>query len=690
MIHRGIKFAYVLIISVAAAMAFIVVRNFDEVAVSGPSYVVLISRSDAAANADRIDGVVAEFAERRSVNIGRLVPDAREPETHRHVYLAVGDPSDDSTRWLEVGYPDFSRNVRTEMHPYREMVDVGPIGYYFVYGPEGIARDFLREFEALGFAGRIDPLFSISHALGYFGQGALLWCFLVIALVVVVTVGSSVVLGAKSYGVQRLQGSGWLRIFGRDVAQIAKLFLVALVLISTATLVSLYLYNGLNQLGTYLLVAGAFLTVFLLFAVVAHLLALLLLYRTGILGAIKGEVSASWAIGFAYCIRLAAVFLALFVGTSLIGNLVALRDSRSRVELWAGVEDAYTMRIGGYGTGQARDINVAIGRWIRAADERHEVILSRLETLLGDPRSRPRPEALDVLVVNERYLAKNAIYDTSGGRVRLTSEEDFIRILIPEDRAGDTERIADRIRAELLGMYMSREEGLRVPVRTETIRAGQEMFTYGSWLRGHDLVLTSPVLVVVTGKSGVISDGDYMAYATSGDVIVENRAAATESLEAAGLASYIQGFYPKTQEAAEYHRNILREANMQMFNLIAAIGVLFVTGLSVAIIYSRKNAQALFVKFISGWRFFNAYRVILLVEVGMALGVLGVLSWRTAAEISARTGPMARPLLQDELMLLRMEPVVAGTIGILGLALVVGTLAYINARIVKAHSASLA
>lgn len=335
MIHRGIKFAYALIMVAAAAFAFIVMRNFDEAAVAGPSYVVLISQSDGRVSADDVKEMVVDFARTRSINIGRLTSDARAPETHRHVYLAVGDQDAESTAWLKSGYPNFSRNAKTYMHPYEELDGVGPIGYYFVYGPEDAARALYSHFEELGLSGRIDPLFSISRALEYFGRGALLWCFLVVVLVSVVTVAAAVVLNAKAYGVQRLQGSAFAVVLGRDMAQIVRFCCGALVAVSVFALAFLHLYNGLSRLLTYGLVAAAFFAVFVAVTLMAHIVALALVYLSGILGALKGQVSGGWALFLAYLLRFAAVLLALSIGTSLVSSLIEYQDSREDIGAWA-------------------------------------------------------------------------------------------------------------------------------------------------------------------------------------------------------------------------------------------------------------------------------------------------------------------------------------------------------------------
>lgn len=689
MLHKGVRFAYLVIMCAAAAMSFIVMRNFDEAAVSGPSYVVKVNASDSAAGNARVTEMVTSLARDRRANIGRLTWDTRN-ESYRHIYLAVGDPHAASTGWLADGYPNFSRNARTDMRPYREIGGTSPAGYYLVYGPQPLAAELLDRFASLGYAGRIDPLFSLRHGLEYFGRGALLWCFLIVALTTVLSVASAIILNARSYGIQRLQGRSFGGILRRDLAQLATFVAGTGAGLAAVTLGLLYAYNRLHQVGTYLLVALSFLGVFAAIALITHVLTLAVAHRQPVLSAIQGEVGAAWLVAGSYGIRISAILLTVSISTAAIASGLAVRQAQARNDAWAGADRSYYMLInGGYGGDQERSIYQRIGQWIRGADTRGEAILAAYIQPPAGPAAAagPGPDR-EILVVNNRYLDKHPLYDAAGGRVR-PAGGNTVRVLIPRRYAGQTSRIADTVTGWLDSSAGS--HGAPVPpTRIEQTRDRQAVFSYGSALSGHNLVLEDPVVVVVTGASGVISDGDYMALATQRCVVFDDPDRAMTGLAASGLAPYVLGMSPLAQEAADGYRDARREFGLQLFNLIAAVAVLLITALNVSIVYCRKNAQALFVKHISGWGFVRTHRGILAVESGLALALV-LWTWeRTRAVLDTVRDPMAPPRARDLAVLAGWQPAVATVVALLSLTLIAISLARTNARFVKAHSASLA
>ncbi|MBN1174405.1 MAG: hypothetical protein JXA67_19720 [Micromonosporaceae bacterium] len=680
-----------MIVAISAVMAFVVMRNFDEVAVAGPDYVVFISRSDGTSGADRVAQMVTAFAHEHTTNVGRLAADAHEPESRRHVYLAVGDEAAPSTALLTHGFPNFSRDAKTDMHPYTAMPDIGPTGYYLVYGPEGTANELLQEFQTLGFGGRVDPTFSWGHAFDYFGRGALLWCVLIVALIAMVTVGVGVILNAKAYGIQRLQGASWITVFGRDLLQLAKFCPGPLAVLALLNAGLLYLYNGLHQAMTYAMVTGGFLAFFVTVALASHLLALFLLYRSEILGAIKGEISADWGLTAAYGVRFTAAGLALAIGLAVVGDLVAYQNNRADLAAWSTRDQSYYMEIGGYGQAETRDVEKALGGWIRTLDGQDQVIVARYLPLMPRPGFHESSQRLDVLLVNDAYLGSNELVDVNGRRFTFTdADRAAVRILLPQRMRAKAAQITDRVTARILGSPARGPGRTPPPVRVSELRDGQRAFTYESWFNGYPLVMDDPVVVVVSGRSNVIRDEDYAAYATTGEIVFLDPDAVAASLRATGQQRYVLGFYLKAQQAADRHRSVSREFTMQLFNLVCALVVLLGTAVCVSIVYGRKNAQVIFVKHISGWSHLSIFWRVVLVEAGMAAFLVGY-AWRSSAShLAELTDPRLLPKEYFEDAAVRLEPIAAVAVALLGLTLVLGALAYTHSRMVKAHSSSLA
>jgi hypothetical protein len=177
--------------------------------------------------------------------------------------------------------------------------------------------------------------------------------------------------------------------------------------------------------------------------------------------------------------------------------------------------------------------------------------------------------------------------------------------------------------------------------------------------------------------------------ASNGEVLVEDPQQAIRGLTDAGVGAYILGMSPFSQDAANNYRDAKRNFTLEMFGLAAAVAVLLVTALAVSIVYCRRSTQTLFVKYLHGWSFVRTHWRILAFEATIGL-VLVAWVWRsTAAVVNRHELPGAPPMLPGELALGGWEPIVAGGVAVISLALVTLILLRASSRFVKSHSASL-
>lgn len=686
MLHRGIKFAYAVLLTVSAAMAFIVVREIDETTVVGAPFVISFDRIDNGAPGPRVAEMVEAFARDHRINIGRLYNDPSNA-SNRRIYLSVGDPQAESAGWLVHGYPVFSRQARIELRPYQEVVNIYPEGLYFVYGPQQAATGLLREFELLGYHGDVESQFSLAKTVDHFGHSGLLWCFLIIGFVTVLAVSSAVTLNAKSYGIQRLQGQSFAAILWRDLRRIAGLCAAGAAGLAAVTVISLYLYKGLGQIATFASVALALAGVYLVAAVLAHVLTLALIHRDAIVNAVRGEVTAGWAVAGAYLLRVTAIALLFSVGTSTMISGLALAEQRHKTRVWTAMGNAYYLRIGGavQDERQGMAIDDAVGQWIRDADARDELALAWRHGS-GSPLSGA--SGLDVLVVNNRYLLDHEIYDAVGARVR-PSGEDAVRVLAPQRHAQLLPAIDAGV-TDWARFQYGRAHGQGQPpaVRLERIRDNQSILSHARSFHDGDPLLLDPVIVVVTGSSGVIGNDEYTSIASRGEILFDDPNRVMKALAEAGAGEAVLGMSPFAQEAADKYRAAKGEFGLQLFNLFATLAVLLITALALSIVYSRRHAQALFVKYLCGWGFLATHRWVLAGEGALML-LLTLWTWHTTTTaVDSYQLPGAPPPPPGMLPLEGWETVLAGGFALSSLTLFVMALRQTMARFVKTHSAN--
>ncbi|MFD6637044.1 hypothetical protein ACFWDN_14620 [Micromonospora chalcea] len=686
MLHRGIKFAYAALLVVSAAMAFIVVRNFDEASVAGPSYVISFDRSTNGASGPRVSEMVENFARAQHINVGRLYYDPRN-ESIRRIYLAVGDPKAESARWLADGYPYFSRQTQVELRPYGEILNIYPDGLYYVYGSKQEAVTLANEFRVLGYPGEVEPVFSLRRSLEYFGRGALLWCFLIVGFATVLVVAAAVTLNAKSYGIQRLQGQPFAKILVRDLIQLAGFCLATVTVVGAVSLTSLYFYNGLNRATTFLLVALSFAGIYVLAALVTHVVTLALVHRDLILNAVKGEVTAGWAVAGAYLLRVAAIALIFSVGISATVSGLVLKDYQYKSQTWAEESSSYYLRVSPavLDGSKGKEVTNSIGRAIRDADMRSEASLAWRQ---GPRAGIDGTQGRDILVVNNKYLTEHEIYDAAGVRVRPV-DDNALRVLTPQRGAQELTALADGV-SRWASLEASRAGGPVPRVRVETTRSHQTVLSYARAFNETDLRLKDPVILVVTGASRILADDQYTSIASLGGLLFEDPDRAMKSLADVGADTYVLGMSPFAQEAADKYREAKREFGLQMFNLMATVAVLLITALALSVVYCRRHSQALFVKYIYGWGFLRTHRWILAVETVLMLGFV-LWTWhRTTAIADSYKVPGAPPPPPGGVLPLQgWEPVLASGVALSSLALLAFALLRTNATFVKTHSASL-
>ncbi|MFF0448590.1 hypothetical protein ACFYT4_19620 [Streptomyces sp. NPDC004609] len=292
MLHRGIKFVHAAVLAFSAVLAFLFLRGLDEDGVLGNSALIWVFESDDSVSGAQVAQAIASFSDDHGVTVAREVPDIRAPDSRRHLYLATGNRRSGAGAWLDEGYQAFSRNYATDVHPIAELGQRDPRGQYYVFGAPAAADALVAEFADLGLRA------SVSHPLSYttltaaYTGGVLYWSFWVVALAAVTMTGASVLLGAKAYGVLRLQGLSFADLLVRDVRQLAVPWSVAAGAVTAGTIAFLGFYNGLAWLGMFATIAAGLAGLFVLLVLAAHAAVLALTFKVDVLRALKGELPA--------------------------------------------------------------------------------------------------------------------------------------------------------------------------------------------------------------------------------------------------------------------------------------------------------------------------------------------------------------------------------------------------------------
>ncbi|MET7575578.1 hypothetical protein ABZT04_45140 [Streptomyces sp. NPDC005492] len=631
MLHRGIKFVHAAVLAFSAVLAFLFVRGLDEDGVLGNSALIWVFDSDDSASGAQVAQAIASFSADHGVTVAREVPDMRDPDGHRHLYLAPGNRQSGAGSWLDQGYPAFSRNYTTDVHPIAEIGQRDPRGEYYVFGSPAAADALVAKLADLGLrAGVTHPLSYTTLAVAFTG-GVLGWSFWVVALAAVTMTGASVLLSAKAYGVLRLQGMSFTDLLVRDLRQLAASWSVAACAVAAGTLAFLGFYNGLAWLGMFATITVGLAGLFTLLVLAAHAAVLALTFKVDELRALKGELPARAASISVYLVRIPALLLALSIAMDVAtaGQDVLVRQESRKVYAEAG--DAVTIRLNGSLPSETDQVIKEVGPWLRRADREGKIILAGRRDLQSLAQHSQLPPG-EVLFVNDAFLAKQSVLDPTGRRYTPVAQDGKapdthpVRLIIPESLSRQTAAIAAAI-PEVLSSSFNR----RTQLETLPAKSGQRIFAYNPGNQVYNAahspkedrsLVRDPVLVVVPNGSTFLSDDGYTAFATQEGVVFpdpDDVLNAIKGNSANKLQTYVTAMRPVGQNSALKLRDAVNDFRVQLFNLLLAVTVLLIAGVGVCIIYSRKNAQTIFVRHISGWRYAVTHRFILSIEVALAV-----------------------------------------------------------------------
>ncbi|NUQ99867.1 MAG: hypothetical protein HOY79_26045 [Streptomyces sp.] len=628
MLYRGTRFVHAAVLAFAAVLSFLFVRGLDETGVLGNSALVEVIDSDGSKSGTQVVRAVEAFSTEHKVGVAREVPDLKNPDGLRHLYLAPGGGTSVTAGWLDDGYPEFSRNYATRVHPMSEVGPLDPRGSYYVFGSSATVDALVAELGRLGLTTSVTHPLSYSELTDRYSDDPLFRAFCVVALAAVTMTGASVLLNAKAYGIFRLQGMSFIGILRRDLRQLAVFWLAAAGTVAVVTVALLGLYNGFAWLGLFAAVAAVAAALLVVLVLAAHVAVLALTYKVDVLQALKGELPARAASISVYLVRIPALLLALSIAAdvTLAGRGVLMRLENQKV--YETVGDAVSIRLSGAFAMHTEELDEHVGPWLRQADQRGEVVLAGRRDLQVSAPGAHLPSG-EFLIVNDTYLAEQPVQDPAGRRYTSQAERGeapdsrSVRVIIPDSLASHA-AVITKAASEIIDPHQDRH----IPIEALRGKAGQRLFGYntGAYVynsaHGPDedrSMLRDPVIIAIPNGSRFLTADAYTTYATQAGVVFPDPDDVLNGIKANKLQSYINGMSPVGQKNALDLRNAVSELRLHVFNLIIAAIILLIASVGVCIIYSRKNAQMIFARHISGWRYIATHRFILAVESAIAV-----------------------------------------------------------------------
>ena len=685
MLHRSIIFVHAAFIALSFFLGFLVVQEVDEVIPDERASLLWVRESGG--DSEGAVRVVQGFAEKHRVNIALEVPDLKDPGGLRHLYVEVGDTSLPGGLWLDGGYTSFSRSFRTKVHPFGEVRNLDPRGYYYFFGPRELVFDFKDAMEEQGIHGYLAGQDEVVSWVDMVQGRTLLATLAVAALCGIITTGSGVILNARNYAVLRLQGMSLPAIIFRDVRQLGQFLVIVIPAVVAGVTIFMYFYNGFSRFQFFLLVSSFYAAIFFSVALGSHFASLVLIQKTNILGALKGKIPVRLAAVATYLARIPALALVLVFSSSVVLSIQNLSDQEKVHSILE--EDGDTARL--HFTGSSSELDAPenrekIGSILREADANGQVILVSSEP--GEsilPLGHVRPD-FSALVVNERYLEEQSAVAPDGERYADSADLDQVRVLVPQRFSGMNEDIREGVEAWVFDFQGRDNPDLEARIEISSLADGQEFFTYGAHALvgvGSEPFVVDPVLIVVPNGSDILHPMSYFNYSTTGEIILPDPGQVIHGKDGGLLLSYVNGIHPVAVQSADAHQEIAKKLRIEVFNLAAGVFVLFITGIAVCIIYVQGKAQEVFVRHINGWPFVSIHGSIVLVELIIASMFVSWAVHRSYRSLADMRDPMTPPRPAGSADMATLEPFMAAGIAVFGFSLIIVVLVFFHRRLVR-------
>lgn len=528
----------------------------------------------------------------------------------RHLYLASGPTGGAEAQWLEQGYPGFRPNTTWVMHPAAELDGVDPRGVYYVFGSAGAEDELVSTFEELGFQVEASPTrIAVGEVVSTWLVGPFSSATLVFLLLVALLIATGVTSNAKAYAILRLYGATKSIAVARDARRLISVVVLAVVSALAISLFGLWFYNHLHQLGRFLGIAGVTFVVILAAQAVIYRAMLNLVWDTELVDGIKGRLGFRATIPIAYLIRVPGLLVSVTLLAATFAGVGAVAEAtQARADLDAAGNVARPFFDGRIPREEEGRMLEESGAWLKEEDAAGRVVLALPESFEDSPEAEP-----EFLIVNDTYLAHNAVLSSNGARVR-SAPQGTVLLLVPDNDREIKQQVESRLR-DMGAMAGAPTQSYEM----QTIRAEQSHFLYEPTPgAGRPARLSDVPLAVVNSETDLIGAADYAAYASQGRVLVTDPEVAVAKTPPALMGAFISAYVPVAQRAADDLAERWLELQVRLGSLLVALGVLLATAVGLAQIHVRGNSQQILVRYLHGWTFTATHRWLLRTELVVA------------------------------------------------------------------------
>ncbi|AZR01387.1 DUF1430 domain-containing protein [Trueperella pyogenes] len=618
--HRLTRFFILLSVFIFFITAQTALTVLDGDMPYGTRSIFTISRVDTATKADAISAV-SNIAKKNKVNIVKIQPKLEDAAFSRILYVFKGD-EDAYEEIYGAGYPDFSPDTGSvEIRDASQLTTEDIRGKYAISGGNVSVDEIVSDLNAAHLVAEsiYSALIIVDLGLLAIGRTHLAGVIAIVLVTLVLLVSYGVSQQKKIYAVRKIHGHSKRSNLLYSLSQILRDFIVAVLVIFVGGSCYLYVRNGFAQFARFWLICSAWLVFLAAFITVVTVCAVILFGSVNVPRAIKGEKDVVKVGVLSAVVQVAVIVIVTAVLNSSIARIAALNDALKADAVWHEGEPLYKINLSLTGT-REDDLAVAplFADMVGALENDGKVLLVFQDSQFAGLPSPYYFGAEKSLVVNNNYLGRQNIVDTTGKRLsQLPEEKDTFFLLIPENYPGDAEQLGNEY-SEYLShscRFDVEDKSLGCSPRVNIIRtkAGQTLPTYG---KTKDMpvddqrpaLVEDPVVAVVSAKSELLGPMIYLSYSSTENLLFEDVNTLKARLIQKDILSHFQGIDNAADAVARSVQLTRQQISLDILSMILASIAFVVSTFILAMVYCDRNKKMIFVRKIHGFRYYARHR----------------------------------------------------------------------------------
>jgi hypothetical protein len=640
--------AILLAVMISTLFSFFFFKALDDNSVSGTNTSIWVSDMPSDMSKDVAINVLQDVAHKYNTNLFLNINASNSGGNGKDLYAFIGNQELYNESFPNNISRDFSPNWKTRI------LKPNDIGYHSLIGSYSLNADKVKLNEVINYLSAKGMSVRASDGLQYSAlmlpavfvftifTNKLHFLFISLIAGLFFVLMYSNAKKSKQFSIQITSGFSKSRILKKELVGIVKIYLLAVSATIIATMLFLRIYNSWNKIGEFMKTLSFFYLVLLVVILLFDLLAIVAVsIKPSFTELINGRKHNKFIITCAVLTEILIFALVFTAISASISNYKIYAIDAKKYESFAQAKTYNAFILGP--EIRKEGASEKFGSLIKNLDESGYVMFcERARVNLGDlpivHGSTSGYAPSNSMIVNNVTLDMQGILDISSNPIKNLSDDGGkkIYVLIPEKLKNIEKRILEaskRYIVDELTYYTNNKpiiEESKIPsVNVIYTKNNQTIsnFNDGRDYNNGPLVDPSvsqvdPIIMVIPRTYKIISKGEYTSRASSSEVYVSDKADINKALTVSGAGDFVTAVNNVYDSMSEKTFVLKTYQTLSTIGIVFSLIVLLFASMILVLVYSDKNKQITFAKYVNGYSFWNTHMNFVLITAIVPLVLL--------------------------------------------------------------------